>query len=195
MPLNKFAPWGVEPIATPRPPGLGALVRVGFQALDKTMSTRLTMIGEGVTKIAGRLPGAPTPPVPSASALRVIWSLNAVRDALSDQGEPSVDSTNAQIEDRRASQAVEDIAAFLARAYPPLHAGYLEQFRPLADVEDSAAFYPARRKRLAELTAFELKVMAEVADPPLENGPPRNEPPSPPTVAAVRAGRESRKRR
>jgi hypothetical protein len=196
MPLNKFAAWGVEPIATLRPPGLGGLLRARLQALDKTIGTELATIADGVTRIADRLPGPPAPPVPSSAALRVIWSLNAVRDALSDQGEPSLGSTNAQIGERRASQAVKEITDFLYGAHRRLQERYLAQFRLLDDFgDDFLAFDRVRRERLAELTAFEVAVMAEVGDPPVENEPPAGSPPQALIVASARAGRGSTKRR
>lgn len=152
MPLNKFAAWGLEPVVARRPSGLGAVTRLGLAAIDASL--------------AKGLPG-PTQPLvktPSSEALRVVWSLNAVRDALSDQQCASVDDTNAQIDNRRQSHAVVQIDAFLEEHYPELVAPFRLQFRSL-QAGDVQAFDLQRRERLAELATFELLVMATVQDP------------------------------
>jgi hypothetical protein len=157
MPLNKFAAWGVELALKPRPPGLGAVVRSGLRELNETISKGLPPAGGGAQP--------PLVKTPTATALRIVWSLNAVRDALSDQGTPTVADTNTQIEERQESEAVGEIQAFLEQHYPRLAAHYREQFRTLeADTDDFDAFDLERRERLAELASFELVVMASVGD-------------------------------
>lgn len=170
MPLNKFAAWGAEPIARVRLPGLGAVTRIGLGAINGTLVKALPN---------------PSPMVktPSATALRIVWSLNAVRDALSDQECASVGDTNLQIANRQGSHAVEEIGAFLEQYHPDLIESYELQFRPLeADDDDAEAFDLERRERLAELTTFELLVMASVGDPAQ-------------AAAAARAPRRTTKRR
>lgn len=154
MPLNKFASWGAAPVAVPRPPGLGAVTRAGLSSLNNTLRQRLPGPGGG----------RPTPATPTTQGLRVVWSLGAVRDALTDQGSPSADSTNEQIDVRADSAAVEDLSAFLELFHPRLHPLYLRQFRHLT--QDDSGFDQERRERLAELLAFELDAMAMVEDPP-----------------------------
>jgi hypothetical protein len=158
MPLNKFAGWGVAPEDAPRLPGLGAVLRVGLAALNMTLDQRLS---------AGNVTPAPMPRTPSRTALRVIWSLNAVRDALSDQDEPSVGSTNAQLERRYFSKAVGQIQRFLEQFHDKLLIPYRAQFRPL-DVDDDEFddFDLERRKRMAEVAGFEWAVMAIIEDSP-----------------------------
>ena len=171
MPLNKFADWGKVP-APRRLPGLGAIVRTRLDALTAVIGDALP---EPVPEVA----------VPSSTALRVVWSLNAVRDALSDQGNPNVGDTNDQIAQRLASDAVQEIAELLKERHPDLLAGYEDQFLSLdADPDDLPAFDQERRERLAKLTAFELRVMAEVDDPPPE--------PVPQVVRAARGGGKRR---
>jgi hypothetical protein len=162
MPINKFAGWGVAPEDAPRPPGLGAILRVGLGALNTTIDKRLA---------AGAVSPAPLPRTPSRTALRVIWSLNAVRDALSDQEEPGLESTNGQLERRFFSKAVEQIQRFLEQFHEKLLIPYRAQFRPLdVDGDDFDDFDLERRKRMAEVAGFEWAVMAVVEDSPEAQG-------------------------
>jgi hypothetical protein len=172
MLLNKFAGWGIEPIDRVRPPGLGAVTRVGLGAINTTLEKTLP---------------DPSPMVktPSATGLRIVWSLNAVRDALSDQNCASVDDTNDQIANRHASNSVAEIGVFLEQCHPDLVGPYELQFRRLeADSDDAAAFDLERRERLAELATFELLVMASVGERPHQT-----------TAAAAPAARRTGKRR
>jgi hypothetical protein len=173
MPLNKFATWGVALIDRPRQPGLTAVTRVGLTAINATLARA----------------APPPPPVvqtPSVTALRIVWSLNAARDALADQDDPNVVTTNDQLRKRLESHAVVQIAAFLNTRHPELHTHYVKQFRPLEadpdDPDDLDAFDLERRERLAELTTFELLVMAKVGDPP----------PSSPAASAAKSRPQSR---
>jgi hypothetical protein len=154
MPLNKFAAWGAEPIARARAPGLGAVTRIGLGAINGTLVKALPN---------------PSPMVktPSATALRIVWSLDAVRDALSDQECASVGDTNQQIAEAQGSSAVEETGAYVGQYHPDLIDPYKLQFRRLeADNGDAEAFDLERRERLAELVTFELLVMAIVGDAP-----------------------------
>jgi hypothetical protein len=172
MPLNKFAGWGIEPIALARPPGLGAVTRIGLGAIKTTLEKALPN---------------PTPIIktPSATGLRIVWSLNAVRDALSDQECASVGDTNGQITQRHDSHAVTEIYKFLGQYHPDLAGPYDLQFRQLeADDENAAAFDLERRERLAELATFELLVMGSVDDPLQQT-----------TASAAPAARRTGKRR
>jgi hypothetical protein len=165
MPLNKFAAWGAELALRPRPPGLGAVTRLGLAAIKRTLDDNLP----------GKDGGTPPPVVmtPSSTALRIVWSLNAVRDALSDQGDPNVGDTNEQIEARHDSDAVIEIAQFIEDRHADLLDHYHGQFRALdADPDDFEAFDLERRERLAELATFELLVMASVEDPAPTPAPP-----------------------
>jgi hypothetical protein len=171
MPLNKFAAWGKVPTA-PRPLGLTAIVRSRLDALTAVIDSALPQ-------------PLPSVAVPSSTALRTVWSLNAVRDALSDQGDPNVGDTNAQIAQRLESDAVVDVAELLKDRHADLADDYETQFRPLeADPDDRPGFDLERRERLAELAAFELRVMAEVDDPPPD--------PAPEVVRAARRGGKRR---
>jgi hypothetical protein len=173
MPLNKLADWGKVPVPR-RPLGLTAIMRTRLDALNAVIEAALP---EPPTVVA----------VPSVTALRVVWSLNAVRDALSDQGDPNVSDTNDQIAQRMHSDAVREIAEHLKQHHAELLLDYETQFLPLeADPDDLPGFDLERRERLAELAAFELRVMAEVDDPPPQ-------PPGPNT--AVSAARRGGKRR
>jgi hypothetical protein len=170
MPLNKYANWGIAPLAQPRPPGLGAILRNGLGALDITLQQGLPGKGGGV----------PVPAMPSDNGLRVVWTLGAVRDALMDQGNPDPDSTNEQIDERARSDAVEKTLAFLDQSYPRLLPAYQLQFRRLD--QGPQGFDLERRERLAELLAFELEAMATIEDPP------------PVPVAAPPAARSNKRR-
>jgi hypothetical protein len=187
MPLNKFAGFGFTPIARPRPLGLTAVTKSRLDSINSTL----------LTAFPPAPPPAPTPtvPTPSVTALRIVWSLNAVRDGLSDQGCPSVGATNEQLSQRLNTDAVEDVVAFLAKAHPTLEEPYRLQFRALhAHPDDAAAFDLERRERLAELATFELLVMATVPDAPAPPAPPTParpsrpvaKPPSPPRAVAAK---------
>jgi len=154
MPLNKFAAWGPEPLARARPPGLGAIMREGLGAIDTTLKAGLP----------GQTPSTPAPgaATPSATGLRVIWSLGPVRDALLDQGKPTLASTNRQIEAHLNSKSVAEVNDFLKQEYPDLHEPYLLQFAPLQS--GVQGFELERRQRLAELVDVELEIMATVED-------------------------------
>jgi hypothetical protein len=154
MPLNKFAGWGVALLDKPRPPGLTSVTRLGLGAINSTLL---------------KMAPAQTPVVktPSSTALRIVWSLNAVRDALSDQGDPNVGDTNQQIDARLHTDAVDEVLELLKSTHPELLEHYRGQFRLLeADPDDADAFDLERRERLAELTTLELLVMTTVGDTP-----------------------------
>jgi hypothetical protein len=154
MPLNKFAAWGNVPAPERPGPGIGSIVDTGLLRLNATIKDR---------------PVPTHPPTPSNTGLRVVWSLNAVRDALCDQREPSLAFTNRQIVARRETDAVGDIADMLEERYPKLFPLYLAQFDELN--EEKGDYYAQRRERLAELAHFEWLAMATVQDPDDPGGP------------------------
>jgi hypothetical protein len=161
MPLNKYATWGAEPLTAQRPPGLGAIMRNGFGVMNLTLQKGLP----GPTPAPVPSP-APSPgvlvPTPSTRGLRVVWSLGAVRDALTDQSRPTLEKCNQQIEVHLNSAAVRDVGDLLKQEYVDLYDPYLLQFRPLQS--EAAGFDLERRERLAELAAVELEIMATVED-------------------------------
>jgi hypothetical protein len=188
MPLNKFAAWGAELVLRPRPPGLGAVTRLGLAAIERTLDDNLPGKGGGVPP--------PVVKTPSSTALRIVWSLNAVRDALSDQGDPNVGDTNEQIEARHDSDAVIEIAQFIEDQHADLLDHYHGQFRMLdADPDDLDAFDLERRERLAELATFELLVVASVEDPAPTPAPPALNLKPAPAALKSRSPRRATKRR
>lgn len=107
-------------------------------------------------------------PVPSHAALQIIWSLGPVRDALCDQKAPAWDHTNKQIKRRLNDSAVQQhVLPWLDQHYGvgpgSVAAAYRQQFEPLPD-PGLTPFEQSRRKRLAELAAFEQRVMIEVVE-------------------------------
>lgn len=155
MPLNKYAAWGAEPTPA-RPAGLGAITRQGFAALYTSLEKGLP----GPTPAPA--PSTPGPSTPSATGLRVLWSLGPVRDALMDQGRPTLASCNQQLDTQLGSKAVQEVGSFLQQEYHDLYDPYLLQFRPLSSAVQS--FELERRERLAELAAVEWEIMATVED-------------------------------
>jgi len=143
MPLNKFAPWGTLPPPRPARPGIAAVVAT-------------------LVKDQAPVPPPQQPPTPSRAALWLIWTLNAVRDALSDQGDPSPTSTNEQLAVHERSASVAKAKYFLERRHAGLVRDYTRQFRPVDD--ESEMFDLDRRQRLAELLRFEWAVMTNVVD-------------------------------
>lgn len=144
MPLIKSAPYG---LLSPRLPAS----RLG---VARTLDSRLGRLNH-LVQIA--VSGAAS--TVSDKALRVIWSLNPVRDALSDQNKPTFVGTNRHIDRQWQSQAATQTLAWLKGHHPGLAADYEAQFRALAD---APGFLDERRDRLGELATFEQRVIAEV---------------------------------
>lgn len=151
MRIDKFALWTAAPTVLQPKSSTQHVV----DAID-----RVTKAIKG----QGSVGAPPTPATPSPTALRIIRSLNPVRDALCDLGAPSAQSSNAQIEHSRDSAGVREIVELLDDAYPKLLDPYQTQFRSL--VRGDREYDPERRERLAELVGVELLVMATVTDGP-----------------------------
>lgn len=141
---------------------------------------RLSRLGEidqqGLREIAASIDRvstqpAPTPiptdpqrlPTPSRSAFGIVSCLRQVRDALCDQGSPTIESTNKQLGVARKSVSAEAAKALLAKSGLDLLEGFESQFRGLAK-HNAEPFDQQRRSRLAELADYEAKVMRNVRD-------------------------------
>lgn len=159
MPLNKFAGFGVAAFDATRAPGIGSVL-----STNKAVGTGLAEVAAEIHKLVLVTQGGPGQggETPSVAAVAIVTALGQLRDPLCDQT-----TTLAELNDRlqamwkRPSKRMKDAYASLADLQE-LADGFKRQF----DLFDpQAEFEPQRRKRIAELVAFEWKVLSEVDDP------------------------------
>src|SRR5262249_42502324 len=143
MSLNKYAGWGALPaVAPPKASALpGLLDAIGHPlAPGGTFDQALWGLGQMLAAINATIgkigpapvPGPPGVPVPSQSAVLIVWSLTGVRDALCDQRNASLASTNRQLKTQANSARTKAIGNWLAQNYPPVATDFGLQFRDLS---------------------------------------------------------------
>jgi hypothetical protein len=122
--------------------------QLGFQAVAVAIDKLNKSVQSG--------PG--TPGTPSVDAYAIVAALGQVSDALCDQKNATFAHTNEMLAKASKSKSVEAARARLA-ALPDFAAALERQLEPLPDERE---FETQRRQRLAQLVAFELKVLATI---------------------------------
>jgi hypothetical protein len=122
--------------------------KLGFQAVAAEIDKLNKSVQSG--------PGAVV--TPSVDAYTIVAALGQARDALCDQKHPTLAHTNDLLAKAAKSASVQAARASLA-ALPDFVAALDRQLAPLDDRQD---FETQRRQRLAQLVAFEVKVLTTI---------------------------------